>query len=197
MKVIELETPLTGKDVRSLNVGDSVTFSGTLFSMRDQATLRILEILKQGNRSPVDLSEGVVFHAGPAVDRSGDFPRIVSIGPTTSARMNSTMPELIELLEIRCVIGKGGMDEKVLEEMTRKGCVYLSAIGGCAALYTKTVEKIIRIVWEEMGPEAIYKLEVKHMAPLFVTMDSRGGSLHRDIESGVNGRLAQILGRTH
>jgi len=189
----DLRTPLSEEAVRALRVGDRVSLTGQVFSMRDQASMRILSLLEEEIPVPVRLEEGVVFHAGPAVDASGPSPRIVSVGPTTSARMNSIMPKLISLLRLRCIIGKGGMDRAVLQEMSRTGCVYLSALGGCAALYTASVKGIKGVVWPEMGPEALYELEVEGMSPLVVTMDSHGRSMHEEIDAAARRRLAELL----
>jgi fumarate hydratase subunit beta len=191
----EMTTPLDLGEVRSLEVGDRMALSGTVLTMRDQATMRLLSIVRDREEPPVDIRGGVVFHAGPAVDRARGIPRVTSIGPTTSARMNTIMPELIRALGIRCVIGKGGMDRAVSDQMVRTGCVYASALGGCAALYTRSVEGVSRVVWEEMGPEALYEIEVKGMAPLVVTMDSRGNSLHEEVGLQARRRLGEILGR--
>lgn len=195
MSLIELETPLSVRRARSLRVGDEVALSGTLYSMRDQASARVLRILKQGGKLPVDLSGATVFHAGPALDRTQRQPRLVSIGPTTSARMNLVTPELIRLLRIRCVIGKGGMGDGVLKAMGKTGCVYASGIGGCAALYTLAVKAVHRVVWEEMGPEALHELEVERFGPLIITMDGHGHSLHKELAALTGGRLVELLAR--
>lgn len=190
MIALELRTPLSEREVRSLKVGDRISISGTVYSMRDQATLRLLRMLRKDEEPPVDISGSVVFHAGPAVDLAGH--RILSIGPTTSARMNSITPELIRRLGIRAVLGKGGMDDAVLKQLTETGCIYASAIGGCSTLYTRSVTELKRIVWGEMGPEAIYELEVERFAPLVVTMDSSGNSLHDEIERNVGDVLSSM-----
>jgi len=194
-KVIELQTPLSVRRVRSLRAGDEVALSGTIYSMRDQASARVLRILRERGRLPVDLAGAVVFHAGPALDKAGRQPRLISIGPTTSARMNLVMPELIRLLRIRCVVGKGGMDDEVLKAMGETGCVYASGIGGCAALYTRAVKSVRRIVWEEMGPEALHELEVERFGPLIITMDAQGHSLHAQLARLTGRRLEKLLAR--
>lgn len=191
--MIELHTPLSVRRVRSLRAGDEVALSGTLYSMRDQASARVLRILMERGRLPVDLAGAVVFHAGPALDKTQRQPRLVSIGPTTSARMNLVMPKLIRLLRIRCVIGKGGMGDEVLKAMGETGCVYASGIGGCAALYTRAVKAVHRIVWEEMGPEALHELEVERFGPLIITMDAQGHSLHRELAKRTGKRLEKLL----
>ncbi len=195
MGLIELRTPLSARRVRSLEVGDEICISGALYSMRDQASARILNLLKEGKPLPADLAGSVVLHAGPALDRHEGRLRVVSIGPTTSARMNSVMPDLIRLLKIRCVIGKGGMGDDVLRAMAQTGCVYASGIGGCAALYSRAVKAVGRVVWEEMGPEALHELEVEKFGPLIVTMDARGRSLHKEVSGRTGRSLKRILAR--
>jgi tartrate/fumarate subfamily iron-sulfur-dependent hydro-lyase beta chain len=194
MILVELETPISRERIMGLRAGDSISLTGDVYTMRDQATLRLLEMARAGEEPPFDLSGGVVYHAGPAVDDSGGKPRVASIGPTTSARVNSIMPEFLERFDVRLVIGKGGMDGGVLEAMGRRGCAYASAIGGCAALYTCSVRELVGITWEEMGPEAVHHLRVERMKPLRVTMDAHGGSIHRDVEEGTGRALVQLLG---
>lgn len=142
---------------------------------------------------PVGLEEGAIFHAGPAIKRTAGGIRVISIGPTTSARMNPVMPELIDRLSLRCVIGKGGMDDGVSAQMAKTGCMYASALGGCAPLYTRAVKSVRRIVWDEMGPEALYELHVEAMGPLVVTMDAHGESLHRQVRLEAEARLKALL----
>jgi fumarate hydratase subunit beta len=193
MILVELKTPLGAEDVRALRTGDRLSLSGTAFTMRDQATRRLVDMSRRGEGLPPGLEGSVVYHAGPALDRSVDPPRVVSIGPTTSARMNSIMGELIRRLRIRLVIGKGGMDGSVHRAMIQTGCAYASAIGGCAALYTGSVAALRGVIWEEMGPEAVYELQLDGMKPLIVTMDCQGRSLHEEREQWAGRRLAELL----
>lgn len=193
MITVELRTPLSRGDVANLEVGTRVSISGTIYSMRDQACLRLLQMIREGKELPVDLTNSVIFHAGPAVRKEDGEMRILSIGPTTSARMNSITPDLIRLLDLRMVIGKGGMDEGVLSQMGRTGCVYASAIGGCATLYTRSIRKLKRVIWEEMGPEAIYELQVERFSPLVVTMDAKGESIHAHVEHEIRENLERIM----
>ncbi len=193
MITVELKTPLSRKDVADLEVGTRVSISGTIYSMRDQACLRLLQMIREGKDLPVDLANSVLFHAGPAVKKEGGDVRIMSIGPTTSARMNSITPEMIGSLDLRMIIGKGGMDEGVLSQMGKTGCVYASAIGGCATLYTRSIRKLRRIIWEEMGPEAIYELQVERFSPLVVTMDAKGESIHASVEREIRENLEEIM----
>jgi fumarate hydratase subunit beta len=195
MILIELHTPIARERVLGLRAGDRLSLTGEVFTMRDQATLRLLEMDRRGEELPIDLSDGVVYHAGPALDHTGGSPRVSSIGPTTSARLNSIMPEFLERFDVRLVIGKGGMDAAVLEAMGKSGCAYASAIGGCAALYTGSVKRIEGIFWEEMGPEAVHHLSVEGMKPLTVTMDAHGSSIHGEVEKNARATLGGLLDR--
>jgi fumarate hydratase subunit beta len=193
MILVELETPLGAEEIRALRAGDRLSLSGTAFTMRDQATRRLVEMSRRGEELPAGLEGSVVYHAGPSLDLSVDPPRVASIGPTTSARMNSIMGELIRRLGIRLVVGKGGMDESVHRAMIQTGCAYASAIGGCAALYTGSVQALTRVIWEEMGPEAIHELQLRGMKPLVVTMDCHGRSLHAEREEAAGARLSELV----
>jgi len=110
----------------------------------------------------------------------------VAIGPTTSTRMNPYQPELIDN-GVKAVIGKGGMDKKTLDALKRNRAVFLTAVGGCAALYVKAVIKVKNVYWIDLGvPEAIWELEVKNFGPLFVTMDSHGGNLYEQVRKKIS-----------
>ena len=191
---IALKSPLSDGDIRRLHVGDVISLTGKVYTMRDQASLKVLRLIDQGEEPPIPLG-ATIFHAGPAVDWSGDQPKVASIGPTTSARMNRITPRLMKELRIRCIVGKGGMDRSVLRAMNEVGCVYALAIGGCAAIYTSTIRRISRVIWREMGPEAVFELEVKEFGPLIVTMDASGQSLHAEIEEKARQRVHEIMDR--
>lgn len=183
---IKLKTPLLEEDTAKLDVGDTVFISGTIYTARDSAHKRIIE---QG--SPVDLEGAVIFHAGPIIQVSKDENdtddyHMVAIGPTTSTRMNPYQPELIDN-GVKAVVGKGGMDEKTSEALKRNGAVFLTAVGGCAALYVKAVIKVKNVYWIDLGvPEAIWELEVKNFGPLFVTMDSHGENLYEQVRKKIS-----------
>lgn len=181
---VKLKTPLLREETAKLNIGDTVYISGTLYTARDSAHKRIAE---QG--SPVNLEGAVIFHAGPIIlenKNSEDKYRMVAVGPTTSTRMNTYQPEVIDL-GVKAVIGKGGMDEETHTALKRNGAVFLSAVGGCAALYVKSVKRIKNVYWIDLGvPEAIWELEVKDFGPLFVTMDSHGGNLYEQVRKKIS-----------
>lgn len=199
-KSIKLETPLAEKDVRKLRVGDYVELSGTIFTARDAAHRYMLEIL---NRSPKKyekyknkLAGGVIFHCGPIVKRtnSGEW-EIVALGPTTSARMEIYEEKIIARYGVRAIVGKGGMGPRTLTALKKFGCVYLSAIGGTAALLANSVRKVLAVdKLREFGMgEAIWELRV-HRFPAIVTMDANGNSLHDEILNESRKNYEKLLG---
>lgn len=180
-KIHHFKIPLTIGDIRKLKLNDIVYLSGTVFTARDKAHERAI---KDG-KFPTETSNGVLFHAGPIVKKEKGKYRIIAIGPTTSSRMNSTEPEFIRKFDIRAIIGKGGMNENVINAMKNKA-VYLSMTGGCAAIGAKFVKKVKDAKWLDLGiPEAVWILEVKNLGPLIVSIDSGGNSLYKKIENNV------------
>lgn len=166
----KLQIPIKQEEVFELKVGDQVLLNGKLFTARDKAH----QFLLQENFDKI--KDGVIYHCGPIVKDN----KVIAAGPTTSARMNIYTPKIIEKYKIKAIIGKGGMDDSVLDALRGKA-VYLSAIGGAGALYASSI-KLIGVHKEEFGmAEAIWELEVTDF-PVIVTMDSRGNSLYEDIE---------------
>ena len=177
---VKLKTPLSRRDTSNLKVRDVAYVSGIIYTARDSAHKRIVE-----DGSPVDLGGAVIFHAGPIInisdksDGSKDY-RVVGIGPTTSGRMNTG---------VKAVIGKGGMDGETLKALKRNGSVFITAVGGCAALYAKSIKHVDNVHWLDLGiPEAIWELEVIDFGPLFVTMDSHGGNLYEQVKRKISYR---------
>lgn len=164
--MIRLNTPLKEGDILKLNAGDNVLISGTIFTARDKAHLFLLE-----EDFPA-VKDGIIYHAGPIIKDK----EVISAGPTTSARLNPYTPKLIEKYGIKIIIGKGGMDQGVIDAMRGKA-VYLSAIGGAGVLYANAM-KFKNVYKEEFGmPEAIWEFEVKDF-PAIVAIDSKGNSLY-------------------
>lgn len=156
-------------DFTDLNIGDKVLLNETVFTARDKAHLFLLENDFQ------KIKNSIIFHCGPIVKDN----KVVAAGPTTSYRLNPYTPKLIEKYGIKAIIGKGGMDNSVLNALRGKA-VYFSAVGGAALVYAERM-KIKNVYKLEFGmPEAIWELEVKEF-PVIVTMDSKGNSLHKDI----------------
>ncbi len=183
---VKLKTPLSRRDTSNLKVRDVVYVSGIIYTARDSAHKRIVE-----GGSPIDLDGAVIFHAGPIInisnkpDGSKDY-QVVGIGPTTSGRMNPYEPKLIDT-GVKAVIGKGGMDGETLDALKRNGAVFLTAVGGCVALYAKSINRVKSVHGLDLGiPEAIWELEVEDFGPLFVTMDSHGGNLYEKIKRKVS-----------
>lgn len=178
---IKLKTPLLKEDTEKLNVGDIVYISGTIYTARDRAHQRILE-----EGSPIDLKGAVIFHAGPiikTITQNSDVDyKMIAVGPTTSTRMNPYQPDVLKL-GVSAIIGKGGMDEETADALSENGAVYLAAVGGCAALYVKSIIDVKGINWIDLGvPEAIWELEVKDFGPLVVAMDSNGNNLYEEVK---------------
>jgi fumarate hydratase subunit beta len=183
---VKLKTPLLRRDTEELKVKDTVYISGTIYTARDSAHQRMIE-----EGSPVNLDGAVIFHAGPIIrtlknpDGSTGY-QMVAVGPTTSTRMNPYEPTLIDS-GVKAVIGKGGMDQETSQALMRNGAVFLAAVGGCAALYVKSIIRIKNVYWMDLGiPEAIWELEVKDFGPLFVTMDAHGGNLYEQIKTRIS-----------
>lgn len=193
MAEYHLKTPLSEGDVRKLRAGDVVYLTGTIFTARDQAHKRALELRGRGEKPPVEMEGLAVFHCGPIVRKVGEEWQMVAAGPTTSTRMNALQPDFIREFKVRAVIGKGGMDTRTAEAMKEQGCVYLAYTGGCAALASKGVRRISAVHWYDLGmPEAVWVLEVEEFGPLVVGIDSHGKSLYEDVQKQVEENLPKI-----
>jgi len=155
---IKLETPLSEDQVRRLKAGDNVLISGVLYTARDAAHKRLIELLDQGKDLPFDVKGQLIYYVGPTPARPGRA--IGSAGPTTSYRMNPYAPRLIEI-GLRGMIGKGEMGEKVVEAMKRFGAVYFAAVGGAGALIARTIKSSEIVAYEDLGAEAIRRLVVE------------------------------------
>ncbi|MDD1775001.1 MAG: FumA C-terminus/TtdB family hydratase beta subunit [Methanobacterium sp.] len=174
---VKLKTPLRRQETEKLVIGDTVYISGTIYTARDSAHKRMVE-----EGSPVEMEGAVIFHAGPIIGKQEDEYYMVAIGPTTSTRMNPYQPQVLDK-GVKAVVGKGGMDGDTQNALQRNGAVFLSAVGGCAALYMKSVVEVKNVNWIDLGvPEAVWELEVKDFGPLFVTMDSHGGNLYEKVK---------------
>lgn len=165
-----LTAPLTEADVLSLRAGDHVLLSGVVYTARDAAHLRMMELLKAGKPLPVDLSGQVIYYAGPTPTPPGK--PVGSIGPTTSTRMDASTPALLRC-GLRGMIGKGGRSAEVVEAMKACKAVYFAAIGGAAALMAQCVTSLEVICWEDLGPESVKRLTLENL-PLIVAVDAEG-----------------------
>lgn len=170
----KVNLPLTRKQAKELRAGEQLLLSGVMYTARDAAHKRLLEDKLKGDTLPIDMNNIAIYYVGPAPARPGQI--IGSCGPTTSGRMDTYTPTLIEWGQT-VMIGKGMRNNAVIEAMKQFGAVYLTAIGGAGALLSKCVTSMESIAYEELGAEAIYKLEVKDF-PAIVTIDSNGNNLY-------------------
>ena len=170
----KIQIPMTHEQARSLRAGERILITGTMYTARDAAHKRLLEEAKMGKILPINLFEVAIYYAGPAPAKPGQI--IGSCGPTTSGRMDAYAPWMIEQGQT-VMIGKGLRNEKVIEAMKKYGSVYLTTIGGAGALLSKCIKQMECVAYEELGAEAIYKLEVKDF-PAIVTIDCEGNNLY-------------------
>jgi L(+)-tartrate dehydratase beta subunit len=193
-----LEMPVGEDEVRKLRVGDTVTLEKTLFGIRD-ATL--IAMFDRGVRTRLDLKGHAVVHTAPnvkAVEPSAENPAKyapVCVGTTTSMRMERFTRPLMEREGVRIIVGKGGMGAQTLAAFRDLGGAYLAVVGGAAALQTTWIEAIEDVDFEELNPECLWKFRIRGFGPLLVTMDSHGGSLHRDINDAAASRRDKVLAR--
>jgi fumarate hydratase subunit beta len=172
----QIITPLNEETIQNLKIGDSVLISGIIYTGRDSAHKRLIETLDQGNGLPIDIQGQIIYYAGPAPAKPGR--PIGSIGPTTSYRMDPFAPRLIAL-GLKGMIGKGNRSEEVKRALVQYKAVYFGAIGGAAALMAKSVQKAEVFAYEDLGPEAIRRLEVENF-PAVVVNDCHGGDLYQE-----------------
>ena len=171
---MKLTLPLSKEQISSLHAGDSVLLSGTIYTARDCAHRRIFELLDKGDSPPFPLEGAFIYYAGPCPAPAGKASG--SCGPTTSARMNSFAPRLLDL-GLGGIIGKGEMNEETRLALQRNKGVYFAAIGGAGALYGNAVKKSELVAFPDLLSEAVYRLEVENF-PLVVAMDSYGNSVY-------------------
>lgn len=174
---ISINLPLSREDARKLKSGDSCLLSGVIYTARDAAHKRLCELLIQGMELPFDIKDSVIYFVGPTPARPGEV--IGSAGPTTSYRMDAYSPMLIAQGQTG-MIGKGMRSPEVIAAMKEHGAVYFGAIGGCGALLSRCIKKSEVIAYEDLGAEAIRRLEVENF-PVVVIIDSEGNNLY---ESG-------------
>jgi fumarate hydratase subunit beta len=173
---IRIETPLSDEDVERLRAGDRILISGVLYTGRDAAHKRMIDLLDRGGRLPFDLRGQVIYYVGPTPARPGN--PIGAAGPTTSYRMDAYSPRLMEQ-GLKGMIGKGMRSKEVLDAMKRHRCLYMAAVGGAGALLSKRIKKAEVIAYEDLGPEAIRRLEVEEF-PVILVNDIRGNDLYEE-----------------
>ena len=174
MANVKITTPLTRDKVKDLKAGDSCLISGVIYTARDAAHKRLCELVAEGKELPLDVKDAIIYFVGPTPAKEGQA--IGSAGPTTSYRMDAYSPTLIQQ-GLTGMIGKGKRGPEVVAAMKEHGAVYFGAIGGCGALLSKCIKKAEVIAYDDLGAEAIRRLEVEDF-PVIVIIDSEGNNLY-------------------
>lgn len=187
-----LTTPIKDEDLLDLKVGDVVYLTGRLVTCRDVAHRRLIE---QGRELPVNLEGGAIFHAGPIVRKKGenDF-EMVSIGPTTSMRMEKFEREFIKQTGVKLIVGKGGMGPETAAGCQENIAVHAIFPGGCAVLAATLVEEIEGAEWQDLGmPETLWINRVREFGPLIISIDTKGNNLIQQNKVEFQAKKAPIL----
>jgi len=190
--MIRIDLPISEEDIRKLKIGDFVDIYGTMVTARDAAHKFLID------NNPPEYKEILggtfIYHCGPVVRKDGDEWKFISAGPTTSIREEPYEGTVIKEFGVRGVIGKGGMGENTSKALQEHGAVYLHAIGGAGALSAQAVTKVKNVyMLDELGtPEAFWEIEVEGFKAT-VTMDSHGGSLHKEVLTKSQEKLDQLL----
>lgn len=169
-----IKAPITDEDAKSLKSGDYVYITGTIYTARDAAHLRMDEELDKGGRLPVEMAHNIIYYMGPSPARKGR--QIGSAGPTTASRMDKYAPRLLDL-GLKGMIGKGKRSDAVKEAIVRNGAVYFAAVGGAGALLSKSIKTSEVVAYDDLGTEAVHRLEVENF-PAIVVIDSQGNNLY-------------------
>lgn len=172
----DLRTPLTDADAESLKAGDRVRITGVIYTARDAAHARLMELIQAGKSLPVDLRGQLIYYTGPSPARPGTV--VGSIGPTTASRMDKYTPTLLGL-GLKGTIGKGFRSQAVKDALRKEKAVFFGSIGGAGAVLSKFVKKLQVVAYEDLGTEAIRRLEVENF-PAIVINDCHGGDLYQD-----------------
>lgn len=169
-----INAPLTDEDAKSLHSGDYVYITGTIYTARDAAHLRMYEALDRNETLPLELAHNIIYYMGPSPAREGR--PIGSAGPTTASRMDKYTPRLLDL-GLKGMIGKGKRNDAVREAIVRNGAVYFAAVGGAGALLSKSIIASEVVAYDDLGTEAIRRLEVENF-PVIVVIDAEGNNLY-------------------
>ena len=176
MSVRQVSSPLTPEVVEELHAGDQVSITGVIYTARDAAHKKVVEALDRGEKPPVNLEGQTVYYTGPSPAPPGQV--IGSAGPTTSGRMDTYTLRLLAT-GLRAMIGKGNRSPEVIEAIKKHKAVYFAALGGAGALISKCIRKVEVVAYEDLGPEAIRRLEVENF-PAIVINDMYGGNLYEE-----------------
>lgn len=169
-----ITVPINKEEIATLRAGDFVYITGIIYTARDAAHKRMYDTLRKGGSLPIDMRDNIIYYMGPSPAREGS--PIGSAGPTTSSRMDKYTPELLDM-GLAGMIGKGKRSGEVLESIEKNGAVYFAAIGGAGALLSRSIVSSEVIAYDDLGTEAIRKLNVKEL-PVIVVVDSKGNNLY-------------------
>lgn len=189
MTEYQIQSPFSESTIRKLHAEDVVYLDGTLFGIRDLTQIYMFD---QDHQPPVSLEGMPCIHTAPSLRKEGEKWELICVGTTTSTRMDRFTPGLISQYGVRAIIGKGGLYQKSLEAMQKRGAVYLAIVGGAAALETTQIEAVEAVYWEHLHPEALYQFRVKDFGPLIVAMDSHGRNLYEEVKAQTLGKLPKI-----
>jgi len=185
------KTPLTEADMRRLCVGDSVTLDGVVFGVRDANLIRVFD---QGVAPPVDWRGAALLHTAPNVRKIGPGKyEPLSVGTTTSMRVDRFTEALLRDHGVRAILGKGGLSQRSAELMKQYGACYLSVTGGAAAMETLQIEEIEKVYWEDLMPECIWQIRFKGLGPLTVGIDAQGGNLQFEVQAQAQRKTEELL----
>jgi L(+)-tartrate dehydratase beta subunit len=185
------KTPLAEADMRRLRIGDSVTLDGVIFGVRDANLIRVFD---QGVTPPVDWRGAALLHTAPNVRKVGPGKfEPLSVGTTTSMRMDRFTEGLLRDYGVLAILGKGGLSQRSAELMKQYGACYLSVTGGAAAMETLQIEEIEKVYWEDLMPECIWQFRFKGLGPLTVGIDAQGGNLQFDVQAEAQRKTEEIL----
>lgn len=180
-----ISTPINEKTVSELKAGDYVYLSGTIYTARDAAHKRLYEAINRGESIPLELQNNIIYYLGPSPAREGQV--IGSAGPTTSSRMDKYTPLLLQK-GLKGMIGKGKRSAEVIDAMNKNHAVYFAAIGGAGALLSKCIKKSEVIAYEDLGTEAIRKLEVENL-PVIVVIDDKKNNMYESVSDQYKNEL--------
>ena len=169
-----IQAPIRKEEIKKLKAGDYVYINGIIYTARDAAHKRMDDTLTRGEKLPLDIKNQMIYYMGPSPAREGRI--IGSAGPTTASRMDKYAPSLLDL-GLGAMIGKGKRSKEVLDAIVRNGSIYFAAVGGAGALLSKCIQKSEVIAYDDLGTEAIRKLEVKDF-PVIVVVDAEGNNLY-------------------
>ena len=172
---IKLSLPLKKEDIKKLRAGDSVELTGELYTARDAAHKRFYEMVQGGKELPINIQGETIYYVGPAPAKPGFV--IGPAGPTSSYRMDKYTPMLLDM-GLSAMIGKGERSDEVIDSIVKNGCVYFAAIGGAAALISKSIIRDEAVCFDDLGTEAVHKYTVKYF-PCIVAIDSLGSDVYK------------------